>query len=387
MSGLRPLQYSGILLLFLLLTKTVISQVELSKYAPGIETGSLQSHYIEIFNSSRTQSYNLGGYIIITRYYSLRLPATTVIQPHQKLRIGTGNIESIDIDFIRLGNNFQQERVNSKEDGDFALLVSPDLQILDGFYFANQSDVNFLPDQRILDIRDRALAFKLPDESAPIWTKSFINNNGDPALAFICIDGEWQISSRNKSMVPAAIFTEVSANYTLEGIQIQWGTEIERESLKFLVERSRDGSRFQAIGSVEARGSIDQAGRYEYLDQTATVGQPYFYRIRHTDKFGEDLYSDFSQVRSSASENDLSMDYLLTGKELGVRFSSSSQQKVRLKLIDDSFREVDVLFYGFIKANVENLVKYHKPLLAGDYYVIAITESQRVYQKIQVRDN
>lgn len=76
---------------------------------------------------------------------------------------------------------------------------------------------------------------------------------------------------------------------------LKWTTVQEQNSLRFVVERSIDGSSFMEIGSVKAAGNTNTTTAYTLTDILPVAGINY-YRIRQVDMNGRSIYSDVRTV-------------------------------------------------------------------------------------------
>ena len=87
---------------------------------------------------------------------------------------------------------------------------------------------------------------------------------------------------------------EFSATAAKGHVHLDWSTGSESGSDRFLVERSRDGQRFDAIAEVDAAGHSVQVTRYGHVDEAPLPGMSY-YRLRQLDQDGA---QSLSPVRS-----------------------------------------------------------------------------------------
>jgi uncharacterized repeat protein (TIGR01451 family) len=82
--------------------------------------------------------------------------------------------------------------------------------------------------------------------------------------------------------------------------QLRWTTASEQNNDRFVVERSLDGSSFEAIGNVRGQGESSKPVNYEFIDVGAArltaSNKPVFYRLRQVDFDGTATYSPVRQV-------------------------------------------------------------------------------------------
>lgn len=86
---------------------------------------------------------------------------------------------------------------------------------------------------------------------------------------------------------------------TPEGNRLAWATATEMNSLRFDVERSRNGSDFVLIGSVAAAGNSMTLSDYGFLDADVQDGIAY-YRLRMIDLDGAEEFSPVVAVQRSS---------------------------------------------------------------------------------------
>jgi hypothetical protein len=80
-------------------------------------------------------------------------------------------------------------------------------------------------------------------------------------------------------------------------VRLAWATASEKNSARFEVERSSDGQRFAAIGTVPAAGNSSSARAYEWLDaQLPANATTLYYRLRQVDVDGTAAYSPVRTV-------------------------------------------------------------------------------------------
>lgn len=84
------------------------------------------------------------------------------------------------------------------------------------------------------------------------------------------------------------------------GSLLTWSTASEVNSSSFILERSIDGSIFQAVGDIPASGNSSTDRKYEYLDLHNLSGK-IFYRLKVVDKDASFRYSEIISVLHESS--------------------------------------------------------------------------------------
>lgn len=95
---------------------------------------------------------------------------------------------------------------------------------------------------------------------------------------------------------------EFSAQVTeVQSVQLRWSTLREVNSMRFDIEKSTDGNRFQKIGDLDAAGDDEDGQNYSFEDKEPGNGVVY-YRLRQLDFNGAFEYSDIVEVELSQQE-------------------------------------------------------------------------------------
>lgn len=98
-------------------------------------------------------------------------------------------------------------------------------------------------------------------------------------------------------------FTADAVNGT---VQLRWNTATERNSAKFVVERSATGAEFSAVREVAARGNSTTATDYTTADAAPLAGLSY-YRLRQVDLDGSAEYSPVVTMSRKAGYESISL--------------------------------------------------------------------------------
>jgi hypothetical protein len=333
---------------------------------------------VDLFNESQ-QARNLSGCLILTRHYVYRLPANTWIAPRGRLRLAwNASGSDWDLALNRLSEGGQRPSPSS-EPGGYFLLLDPSLNWVDGAYFSQKGQAGFLPEEIVMPFPGRpALRLSAPDESDRRW--SHIPDDGDPALVFLRIEGQWKPTPRSRNLLPATEYSGISARYSEGLVTLQWSTRFERDCYEHLVERSADGKTYREIARIPAGGP----GAYTQFDPQVERNRVYYYRIVHVDKFGSRVESEAARARTEDAPGGFTFDVIRDEERstLNVRFSCRENQEVRIELLDEELRKILTLFYGRADAEKQNLVSYNKPLPVGKYFVVVSAGARRYYEPL-----
>ena len=358
---------------------TVSSQVAFSRYMGDLEENE-ETFKLEIFNSSPT-TMEVSDFFVITRHFVAQIPSNTYLRPLQGLSLGLRKAGENSLSFQEI--RFIQREVEGNNLGNFCALFSNEFELLDAFYFSESRQVDFLPRQESISLSgDLNSLLIIPEESDERWKYlQTVDGRIDPALAFVQINRDWRISSRSKNMLPATSFTSCEAQFFADQVNVQWRVLDEKECYNYIIERSEDGTYYKQIGIVPALGNASEY-LYRFEDVNIRSDIRYYYRIRNVDKFGFTEVSPLASVQTGQTSDQFLMQVLDVGKSINIRFVSTLKQEVRIKLMDEEFREIDILFFGEVENDKDNLIEYLNQLAIGKYYLIAQTERQRMYEEV-----
>lgn len=353
---------------------SAIPPVHISRYIYG-DYLAANTHKIELFNASN-QPQNLSGWTLITRQYIARLPEGTQILPYRSFSMAkTG---AVTLPFTSLPN-FSIRLATDINQGDYAALFDARGRMVDGFWVSPVNVPLFLPDRA--NFPNDAQTYILPAATSKAWEYMRIDPN--VAMAFVRFEGQWQLTSDKRNLLPATEFASLAAEWVDGIVMLRWRTNFEQECYTFAIQRSHDGGRtFSNIGTEAAHISVGKPTDYVAYDTRAERNKNYVYRIAQTDKFGNVLLSPLADVFTSEAIGGFAMEGFRSNNGLNIRIGTQTAQDVRLTLLDGQFREVEVVFEGKLSAESQWLLTYNTPLANGTYYLVADTDARRYYQTL-----
>lgn len=376
------------LLLISISLEGIAQNIYVSKYIFGNFIKD-DNHYIEIFNESN-QTLQIGGYLLVTRYYVLRLPEPTKIAPYSALRLAKTSTSTrpLDIQYVNI-KDFLVRFPSSKDEGDYILILDRNRNILDASYFSQMGRTRFLPDRgELITAKGEAISYEIPSVNYPKWQSMDIIL--DPAMALVRLGGKWQITSKKKNLLPATEYANFQANYVDGIVTVKWQTLFETDCFQHILERSLDGEKFTAITQIEAKRQANKASDYLYYDQHIQKEKHYFYRVKNIDKFQNEVYSAVIEASTSAMSGDVNLQIIdkteANSQGVLIRFACRTAQHISVKLMDEQFQELGVLFDAAVSLNSENLIRYEKSLPLGKYYIIAETKERRYYKEFIIKN-
>jgi hypothetical protein len=158
-----------------------------------------------------------------------------------------------------------------------------------------------------------------------------------------------------------------------KGVQLEWTTEQELNALRFVVERSTNGRRWDSLLVVAANGNSNTAVQYQVYDALPLAGEC-FYRLKQVD---EDGRYDYSLVRRVFIQDpgEAVIGPNPAGSRLFLRFTRGGVEERRIQVISsDGAVKLDRVYRA---SEVELSLK---GLPAGTYYVRILTKNGIIFR-------
>ena len=135
--------------------------------------------------------------------------------------------------------------------------------------------------------------------------------------------------------LPIELSSFIAMVEATDRVRLDWTTLSERNNDHFLMERSRDGQDFEAIGRVLGAGTSAQEVRYTFTDHDPDAGSLNYYRLTQVDMDGTSTRSDIITAafpRTTALFSDARV--LVHGDNASILFGMDQARKVHLRIID-----------------------------------------------------
>jgi len=101
------------------------------------------------------------------------------------------------------------------------------------------------------------------------------------------------------------VLSRFGAQRNGNNVIVNWRTEQEINSDKFIIERSLDNKSFEQIGSVKSHGTSSVANNYTFIDKTNINKGVSFYRVKMIDKDGSVTYTPAQSIKGLLGKTDL----------------------------------------------------------------------------------
>ena len=356
----------------------------ISRVVPGNYLSD-NRHRVEFYNPENS-AQSLEGYLVVTRNYSVRLPAEARLAPHSTYMIAKNRAPGVNLS-LATTPDFLIRFPLLEHEGNYLVLIDPKGRVVEAIYYSPVPNVPFLPDRDTLYTYSREkIPYYIPPENRAIW--NHFTAGSDPETYFVKVKGIWRMSSMKEN--PATDYQNVTLRYKEGILTLRWTVAFEKDSRYHIVEKSTDIERFVPVDTLASQGESRDYRQYSYYEEGLEKGATYYYRIRNVDNEGREIYSRIREVKAEEGQEEFSME-VLQGTASGagplrVRFNSQYSQQVRIKLYDDRMMEVAILFDDFVYAGVPGLLKVGRKLPTGNYLILAETETKRFGQNFEVKE-
>jgi hypothetical protein len=345
----------------------------LTRYIPGNYLAD-QSHRVELSNPG-PKALPLDGYLLVTRDYSVRLPASAQLPARGTLQIGRDPGPGIGLALSRTPDFLIRFHFLEHE-GQYIALFNPAMQLLEAAYFSPSANVPFLPDRDTCITMDGTrIPFILPPENSPIW--QYVRTTSGRAVGFNKKDGQWYVQGMVAAAPPSTEYRELQLGYK-EGIMtVKWTANFEQGCSRHIIERCEDQVSFTPVGELLSEGDTKEARRYTFLEQGLRPSGRYYYRIKGEDASGNPVYSPIREVVAAEVREPFLLEAIAgpdgNGSSVSIRFSATTSQNVRIKLFDEQLREVAFLYEDYAFAGVPVLLRVGTRLEPGRRYLVMAT--------------
>jgi hypothetical protein len=172
-------------------------------------------------------------------------------------------------------------------------------------------------------------------------------------------------------------FTRFDAKCNSNGTLISWSTAQESNSRNFEIQKSADGTGWEAIANVPAAGNSATTRNYQQLD---LAGGAAFYRIKQVNTDGQFVYSNIERTDCEV-RNISSVIYPIPARDvLNVVIKWDRAAKTRLLVYEITGRFVQTTDADIIKGN--NTFKINTTGLAAGDYILKSSNPDIVLNKI-----
>jgi hypothetical protein len=178
-------------------------------------------------------------------------------------------------------------------------------------------------------------------------------------------------------------FLNISARKTASGNLVKWVVASEQQVKHYVVERSTDCSKFEALSIVDVKATNASENHYSANDATARE-QKYCYRIKQVDDNGRFTYSSIVSIQDK-EQNAVSIFPNPAHNQAILNFSSSRTEMVTIELVDVTGKRMHTqkvhVQQGSNAISLANLSRFGR----GSYVVRVVTGDEVKLLKLLIQ--
>lgn len=358
--------------LLLLLGAVWAQAPEILRFIPGrYREGA--SHRIDLYNPT-SQALSLGGWLLVTRDYSVRLPISLVLAPKQRITIGKYEGD------VRLDKypDFLIRFWEESQPGAYVALLDEQGKFRRGIYLAPSPQVLFLPDSGANITREgRKIPFYLPSETASGW--EYVPWEPDPITGVVRIGGVWRYTisdvEREARLYAPVRFPILVGAYEEGAVHLSWEVEGREPCNFYRIERSSDRSKWEVIAQIPCPPPGPGRHRMEYYDTQVREGYEYRYRLVYESPPSLRLESAAVSVRCKREQKPLQV----AAEQGFLRLRVAQSQPLKIRLLDKDFTEQLRIYDGWVNGGVENLFVWDTLRVRNAKWIVIWTASRRYW--------
>jgi len=172
------------------------------------------------------------------------------------------------------------------------------------------------------------------------------------------------VSTLSGSPLPVTLINFKVNEITVNTVQLTWSTASEENFDKFMVERSRDGNSFIAIGEVQGAGNSKKLLNYSYTDENPLMGKNY-YRLKSVDLDGKYEHAGVVSADFEVQKEFSIYPNPSTGESINFKVSFDPQEDDVIAVFDNSGAEI---IHAFVNS-LNGQIVFNETLKPGVYII------------------
>lgn len=176
---------------------------------------------------------------------------------------------------------------------------------------------------------------------------------------------------------------DFTGTMTEQGVALKWSTLMEKNTDRFIVERSLDGLNFQTVAELPAAGNAESTTEYEALDQTPLTGTT-FYKVRQVDQDGKQSQTEVIQVMTQTLAPEFEIYPNPSRGHQSMTFREMPESSISLQVFDLQGRLQRTQTIQGSAGTVKTEVNW-EALPAGIYWLIVQSGSFKKTEKLVIQ--
>jgi len=157
-------------------------------------------------------------------------------------------------------------------------------------------------------------------------------------------------------------------------IKLEWATASETNNNFFAIERSADGTKFEILSTIFAKGTATTENKYSFTDM-----QPYnvnYYRVSQTDFNGKKEYFRTIMVSTSFAKG-FEVTHYIEENNISVQIAGAQAGFASLELYSITGQKMAAQKIALTKENT--IYKIQKPSQKGIYVLYIVSQGKKLY--------
>ena len=166
-------------------------------------------------------------------------------------------------------------------------------------------------------------------------------------------------------------------------VKLNWGTSMEINCSKYIIERSADGRIFTNAGSIAGSGNTNTDRNYTFNDDvTAITSGIVYYRLKQIDIDGRSSYSKIVSVRLKKSTNDFTVSPNPFSSYVNINIEWAKNETTFVKVFNMSGKELLSKNIQLYKGTNYVPLTELSSLPAGNYFIQFNTGEGRIFKQV-----
>ena len=197
------------------------------------------------------------------------------------------------------------------------------------------------------------------------------------------VSNEASVFIRPTKSLPISLLS-FTASKEGEDVLVKWATSSELNNAEMIVERSEDGTRFEALGSVEGNGTTALEHSYQYTDMVSNLTGTVFYRLRSIDNNGANSLSQVIAINLEGNSLSSAMSVFPNPFVSEIKVNVNSDKEKSGNIVISNIAGQPVYRHAVTLQNGQNILVISNlgGLKPGVYVINLVTEEGRSVLKI-----
>lgn len=199
-----------------------------------------------------------------------------------------------------------------------------------------------------------------------------------------CTAGDSFCTTNGVTLPITLLFFEANASESGESVQLKWGTTMEEDFDKFIIQRSDNGKDFQDIYELDGQGHdlYNITSLYKFTDEAPLVGFNY-YRLKALDLDATFEYFKIIAVKLEGAKKIVVYPNPTSGSNINFRTNfTADDQTDRVVVLDALGNEV----FNLPASSYNNSIQPDAPLKAGVYILKYTSKDFESVTRLVIKD-